>query len=1270
MRKIKMDKTIYKNVSSISKASISEFNKETDVDLYIIDLAERLINNQVTLMIGSGFSKNANSVGSKPELPSWVDLGEPFYKKLNGGKSPPYKITDVSTVQELAALIEKRYERTDLDEIIRKEIPDSEFEPSFLHYRLFEFPWRDVYTTNYDTLLERAATKNYKVINKQDELRLSKNPRIIKLHGGFPSNTPFIITKKDFDDYPKKYDIFVTNVKTALVETKFCLIGFSGEDPNFLSWINWLKKVLNPQYLATIYFFSINISEDERKSLLKNNIQAIDISFLDKKFNDKIKPVSTGVIIRPPTTDDYKAAYSKFFDKLYEYYNAKKEINIAETNAFSSSWPKKEHMYLDTEKDLLPQYKKAILNWEEDRVAYPGWIILSESRRKVLRNYTDTIFVHYLPKLESIIDIQFLYEFNWRLEKYLYPLYDDWAKVYKTTVEKYNPFPEIYINNRKKIIPKRGDKINWRKICIYWIELQLALLRYYRQSGKDKDWKVIAKRMEKIKRKLDIEQKSRYYYERCLFQLNSLNIQKVRYELSNWKACNRKPFWESKRASLIAELGDVSQALAIIKLSIKRIKKMIKLEKIINNYKLVSQLAYMLDLLDYIQKSVNHTKGNWIWDYKGYNEIITQMQELTKYECTPQNDIDYFDTLLKFDAPDYKQSVTGYKFELNEQYIYEQYGSDLFTLMTYSFINYMEEIGFPFSLPGITYGNNAIKQSIKRLQKFYFNLSLVTMIRARDEKSTENIFNRRIISNINNKDINTMFSYLLNVLKSSIKDINYEKIQSNKNLSVSIISILPTILGELSIKTNFSLRKELLKTLKFIYTSKNKYKYEKLSNCMKYLMESFSNTEYYEIINDLLDFPVLKDKLRYKLPDPFYYIDIDNIMITKRIKINISKINELINLLINNNEIREKAIIRLLILWKYQILTETQEKQFAVALWKITNDDGFPHGAADNYYYSAFLWFPHPKNINPQEIFKNYIANIKLPIQSIENDKSITMTYGNIKLFGNIIGLTNSKYNYKWSKKELHILINKIENWWNKDKIYLIKNDEKYTNSDSIKNEFKARFNNMLSIFACIFQPNINIIGEEYNTKINTIISELKNYGIPDIMARASYVKYSPSLLENTINDIRDGLFSKDEEIISDAIAGTKVLLRQKLKGMEGIIIDISQIIKQRTDIELYRFISIMKYIISDYPEYINNIILENIEYGFNKIITETVLDKESTDKETHTKQINRQYSVELASYIKKYYQSKKITIPDYIKAWEAIALDVNEVAEIRNAWA
>ena len=97
-----------------------------------------------------------------------------------------------------------------LEKILKQAVPDEDFVPSRLYKKLMELPWCDVFTTNYDTLLERTAdqitNRRYNVVVCQEDLVNSSNaPRIVKLHGSFPSHRPFIITEEDCRTYPVKF---------------------------------------------------------------------------------------------------------------------------------------------------------------------------------------------------------------------------------------------------------------------------------------------------------------------------------------------------------------------------------------------------------------------------------------------------------------------------------------------------------------------------------------------------------------------------------------------------------------------------------------------------------------------------------------------------------------------------------------------------------------------------------------------------------------------------------------------------------------------------------------------------------------------------------------------------------------------------------------------------------------------------------------------------------------------------------------------------------
>ena len=189
-----------------------------DVKNLIRHLADQIWLGRATLMVGAGFSQNADAISSSsPKMPTWQQLAGKFIidsvdKDDSKFKSPLVLAQEYETV----------FGRTQLINLIKKEIPDTQYEPSKLHTGILELSWTDVFTQNYDTLLERAAKniveRNYEVVVNPIDLALAKRPRIIKLHGSFPSQYPFICTEEDYRTYPKKYAAFVNTVQQSLLE--------------------------------------------------------------------------------------------------------------------------------------------------------------------------------------------------------------------------------------------------------------------------------------------------------------------------------------------------------------------------------------------------------------------------------------------------------------------------------------------------------------------------------------------------------------------------------------------------------------------------------------------------------------------------------------------------------------------------------------------------------------------------------------------------------------------------------------------------------------------------------------------------------------------------------------------------------------------------------------------------------------------------------------------------------------------------------------------
>lgn len=246
---------------------------------------------QAAVMVGAGSSRNAERIS--PGIPlclSWPELAKCMYDSLYPAGDFPeqahetMKLKATSGVEalRLASEYETVFGRPALDDFLLESIPDNSYLPGQLHELLLSLPWSDVFTTNYDTLLERTLPvvhdRKYDVILTASDIPGGMKPRIVKLHGSFPSHRPFIITEEDYRTYPTEFAPFVNLVQQSLMENAFCLIGFSGDDPNFLYWSGWVRDNLGEATPCIYLCGLLNLSTSQRKLLESRNIIPIDLS--------------------------------------------------------------------------------------------------------------------------------------------------------------------------------------------------------------------------------------------------------------------------------------------------------------------------------------------------------------------------------------------------------------------------------------------------------------------------------------------------------------------------------------------------------------------------------------------------------------------------------------------------------------------------------------------------------------------------------------------------------------------------------------------------------------------------------------------------------------------------------------------------------------------------------------------------------------------------------------------------------------------------------
>lgn len=242
-------------------------------------------------MVGAGMSRNAEPTRpSRASMPTWADLVHTLIDRLHPAGSGTAGKREwlhgqagaTSTALRLAQEYTATFGRASLDNLVAQVIPDDEFEPGELHQLLLELPWSDVLTTNYDTLLERAAGRvfgqHYSVVRTPQEISIARRPRIVKLHGSLPSTRPFILTEDDFRTYPRAFAPFVNLAQQVAMESVLCLIGFSGDDPNFLHWTGWVRDNLGDYAPRVFLCGMLSLSNSERHVLHDRNVIPIDFS--------------------------------------------------------------------------------------------------------------------------------------------------------------------------------------------------------------------------------------------------------------------------------------------------------------------------------------------------------------------------------------------------------------------------------------------------------------------------------------------------------------------------------------------------------------------------------------------------------------------------------------------------------------------------------------------------------------------------------------------------------------------------------------------------------------------------------------------------------------------------------------------------------------------------------------------------------------------------------------------------------------------------------
>lgn len=670
------------------------------------------INKSMSVLVGAGFSKNAN-----PNYPSWTELLIEMFAEIENIEGEERKRLEKDVISKK---IKKKGHSNVVDEYIKKkrhrESVDIYIESVFskinkedvdlrIHELLLNVEWNNIYTTNYDTLLEdcnkqiselKSSKNRYQVVKSSKDLQIGPFRRIIKLHGtlrneddkkekvfGFDGcrKHHYIISSDDYDTYPEKHQAFTQLMRIALLQEKFCLFGFSATDPNFTSWIEWVKEILEQNVAQKSREKKISEQESseeqcdlDRYSTFLFDVSEDEISESQEQhfFNLGIKNIKLRDFFlgKNPSKDGEKDAGKvtkehmitellKFLqpDNKTDEEESKKDHITAETEIKTAAEASKANYYADItsmsnnniQKEAEPKktekekdeylklwtelYKIAIDLKRENKDLFLELLEQMQKKEHLFRiaaEYEETRATIVISKMLQYLNI--VNENNEKLTLYSY-LATAINTSYKTsTLLLESRQVGNALNAFKEIVPQKLSEKNKKK----WIKFATVLLKSYRLANKKEDFFHLRDQI------IENNNFSKYteneiVYQECILYIMNFEFEKTFKTLENWELDeDDEAQWLIKKAYAYRIINELEKARDIVNQAYVKIK---------NNEQESHETLINLEIIDFykqskdyeIDKSVqdvisNKKNKNHIPIQKIVSSALKKIQEERTYE--------------------------------------------------------------------------------------------------------------------------------------------------------------------------------------------------------------------------------------------------------------------------------------------------------------------------------------------------------------------------------------------------------------------------------------------------------------------------------------------------------------------------------------------------------------------------------------------------------------------------------------------------------------
>jgi hypothetical protein len=1172
-----------------------------------------------SVMVGAGFSRNARKAGpSARNFPLWHDIVSMLCTKLYPPRDSDRwqravaEASGTSGFLRLAQEYEAAFGRVALHSLIREMVPDDDYAPDDMHKRLLRLPWRNVYTTNWDTLLERTRTlvadRAYSVVRTHDEIPLTPSPRIVKLHGSFPAHVPFIFTEEDYRTYPKKFAPFVNTVQQAMMETVFCLIGFSGDDPNFLHWSGWVRDNLG-ELAPKIYLAGwLDLSPHRRRMLEDRSVVPIDVSRHPKAsiWPDHLRHrYATEWILlslehgQPYEATEWPSPHKLLRSPVPEIFQPVEEVTVDAPVEEPQSNIRGAELA-----NLLEQVHAVYKAWKHNRKVYPGWLILPPNKHFLVgmsMHDWEQAILQVLPELSLVERIFMLRELVWRQENLLEPMSQNVENALQAVLDNIDC-------QARKIGGNTETSLQWTDIREAWRDMAMVLLTTARQRfDRGAFDRLLTDLLPFQDDHPDVAQ--RLNHEKCLWALNALDFAALETLLKDWRAEGRDPIWMARKAAILVEMDRIDEAI-----------------RLINN-----SLSIVREDLDRVRTFASPSREGWIlWlalaFERGFSRSTEKMvdsppafirwRQLAALQCDANmQKRDFLEKLKgdpeKKDAPLFDLGARRGKTIHFSNVEYERW------IAAHRAVRLCEVAGLPPSANHMVIGSDLLDLAANQLVTADFTLALRLTLRiatSEGDRTFNHVWARSRVAAMPMADVVALVDLVSNVINYALPRTTSDSARSI--FWVTRLRVAMEALSRLVLRVSPELAEQFFKQALSYYKIEVMAKHPWLRTPLDHLLsrswEALPKSHRSSLILDILSAPIsgLNGFEAFQ-----HYMDPGDLIVNEdtpappRLLENEGRWSEVVLLITRGlgiaGEARKRAALRLVPITLWGRLTDPEKNTLAQALWHPdhSNPDNLPGGTSLNDW--AFLLLPEPEpGLAEQRFRKKWLGS-----QEPKNEEGYNELFW--QLGQALESLRRHQRPLKLTGEESANLLAIVEKWIN---LPLTPEDEQWIKVGTLGT--REVVSGLQSILRELDLPSS--IAEALFAKV----AALNQTDTPGYRLFPGIAKSLPDKFDELAVSMRMGLASEKMDIAEEAVLGLHLWLRYSSEEASPIppppsdlVREIGVMIATRRQGVLNRALQVARWVFSAGSSEQRESIVQSTLHGLSYLIEELRYDRDHGDQ-------------------------------------------------------